>query len=175
MADCIIGSGIYELPCAQIGGIDEVYIGTFDKDFKYTLDADNQITGVLVGATPSLYAFVQDSESAGLVQTPQFNRENLAMSMQSVLNIKSFGLDKDKRNQFLILAKAPVIALIKSNSGLWYFAGLESAGRATEGLASLGTALLDHNGFTLSFTWNSLNGIYLVDEAALSDFSLITA
>lgn len=173
MADCIINSGIYELPCAQIGGINEVYIGTFDKDTKYTLDVDNVITAVLAG-TPTLYAFVQDSETAGLVQTPQFNRENLAMSMQSVLNIKSYGLDKDKRNQFLILAKAPVFALIKSNAGLWYLAGLENAGRATEGLAQLGMALLDHNGFTLSFTWNSQNGVFLVSDAGVADFTLIS-
>jgi hypothetical protein len=105
----------------------------------------------------------------------QFNRENLAVSQQVVLSIKAYELDDEKLNHFRVLSKAPVIALIQSNAGIWYMAGADSAGRATEGLAQLGIAQTDHNGFTLSVTWNSKNGLYVVTDAGLAGFTFVNA
>jgi hypothetical protein len=109
----------------------------------------------------------QDIEFAGLEQTGQFSRENGSVFYQSVLSVKFIELDKELRNLVLALGKAPVYAVIKSNAGQVYILGVESAGRATEGVASLGVAQGDLNGATLSFTFSSANGAYLMDEAVL--------
>ena len=161
---CIIDNG-YTLGCNTIGGVEKVWIGTYDADSAYTYDADNVITGVTSGTT--VYLFEQDMEFAGLIQTGQFSRENGTVFYESVLSVKFTNLDADLRNTILALGKAPVVAAVKSNAGLFYYLGVETAGRATEGTASLGVAMGDMNGATLSFTFRSANGAYLIEESVL--------
>lgn len=162
---CIIDNG-YELGCASIGGVEKVYIGTYDESVKYTLDADNMITAVATG-TPTVYLFEQDVESASLIQNGQFNRANLTVFQESILAIKLFAWTKELRNTYNALAKAPLFAVVKSNAGLYYLAGLETAGRATEGALNLGLAMGDMNGATISISWKSQNGVYLLDGSIL--------
>jgi hypothetical protein len=163
---CIIDNG-YTLGCNTIGGVEKVWIGGYDADSTYAYDADGVITGVTSGAT--VYLFEQDMEFAGLVQTGQFSRENGTVFYESVLSTKFTNLDADLRNTILALGKAPVVAIAKSNAGLYYFLGVETAGRATEGTASLGVSMGDMNGATLSFTWRSANGAYLLDAAVIGN------
>ena len=161
---CIIDNG-YSLDCNSIGGVELVYIGTYASDATYALDANDIITGVTDGGT--VYNFEQDIEFAGLEQTGNFSRENGTVFYESVLSVKFIELDAALRNTVLALGKAPVFAVVKSNAGHHYLLGLESAGRATEGTASLGVAQGDMNGATLSFTWKSQNGAYLLDSSVL--------
>ena len=161
---CIIDSG-YTLGCQSIGGIQKVWLGTYTSDATYALDVDNVITGAT--NTNTVYNLDQDIEYSGLDQTGQFNRENGTVFYESTLSVKFLELDKDLRNLILNLGKAPVYAVVKSNAGHYYLLGLETAGRATEGTASLGVALGDMNGANLSFTFKSQNGAYLMDEAVL--------
>jgi hypothetical protein len=161
---CIIDNG-YTLGCNSIGGVEKVWIGTYSSDATYTLDIASVITGVTSGQT--VYLFEQDMEFAGLNQTGQFSRENGTVFYESVLTTKFTNLDASLRNSILALGKAPVFAVVKSNAGLFYIVGVETAGRATEGSASLGVAMGDMNGATLSFTWRSQNGAYLINGALI--------
>lgn len=158
---CIIDSG-YALGCASIGGIKNVWMGTYDSSMEYTLDTStDEITAVTNGA--DVYQFEQDVAFAGLEQTGNFSRENGTVYYDSVLSLKFLELDATLRKTILALGRAPVFAIVESNAGLFYLLGLESAGRATEGVASLGTEMGDLNGATLSFTFSSKAGAYLID------------
>lgn len=159
---CIINDG-YELGCATVGGVEKVWIGTWDIDQAYTFDACNIITGVTSGIT--LYEIEQDIEYAGINQNGQFSRENGSVFYESILSLKFIELTCDLRNLIVALGRAPIFAVVKSNAGAYYAAGVESAGRATAGVLSLGVALGDMNGATLEITWKSANGIYLIDGA----------
>jgi hypothetical protein len=161
---CIIDNG-FALGCNSIGGVEKVWLGTYTAAALYTLDANNVITGVTSGGT--VYLFEQDIEFAGLEQTGQFSRENGTVFYESVLSTKFIELDAELRNTILALGRAPVFAVVKSNAGAYYLLGVESAGRATEGTASLGVAQGDMNGATLSFTWKSQNGAFLMDSTVL--------
>lgn len=161
---CIINSG-HALGCNTIGGVERVYLGTYSASATYALDSTNVITGVTSGST--VYLYEMDIEFAGLEQTGQFSRENGTVFYESVLSTKFIELDASLRNSILALGKAPVFAVVKSNAGAYYVLGVESAGRATEGTASLGVAQGDMNGATLSFTWKSQNGAYLMDSTVL--------
>jgi len=166
--NCLIENG-YPLGCVQTGGIESVWIGTYSSDFVFTLDADNIITDVASG-TPTVYKFDQDIESASLVQNGVFSRENLTTYLESVLIIKLFGWTPELRNTYNALVKAPLIAVVKMNTGTeLVYLGLESAGRATEGVLQAGQLLGDMNGATLTFTWKSANGGYMLDPAVLGD------
>jgi hypothetical protein len=157
---CIIDNG-YALGCASVGGVEKVWIGTYSPDATYQLDVNSVITGVTSAST--VYLFEQDMEYAGLNQTGVFTRENGTVHYESVLSVKFIELDSELRNTILALGKAPIYAVVKSNAGLYYLAGVETAGRATEGVASLGVAMADMNGATLSFTFKSQNGVYLMN------------
>jgi hypothetical protein len=164
---CIIDNG-YTMNCNSIGGVSKVYIGTYDQAAAWTLDVDNKVTAVTIAN--SMYNFEQDIEFAGLEQTGTYSRENGTVFYESKLSVKFIELDNDLRNTVLALGKAPIYAVIISNAGHAYILGVESAGRATEGTASLGVAQGDMNGATLSFTFKSPNGAFMtdsVDETAL--------
>ena len=76
-------------------------------------------------------------------------------------------LDCNVRNRMVELGRAPLFAVVKSNAGDYYLLGLESAGRASEGSASLGVLLGDMNGLSQSISWKSANGAFLIDSALL--------
>ena len=75
------------------------------------------------------------------------------------------GLDCNVRERLVELGRAPLIAVVKSNAGDYYLCGVETAGRASAGDASLGVALGDMNGVNLSISWKSSNGVFLMAEA----------
>lgn len=158
---CIINDG-YELGCSTIGGIEKVYLGTYDAATAYALDADSVISGVTSGAT--VYMFEQDVEYAGLNQTGAFAPENNTVYYESVLSLKFTNLDADLRNTVLALGRAPLVAVIKSNTGNYFLLGSNLAGRATASTLSLGVAMGDLNGATMEITFKSQDGAFLIDE-----------
>lgn len=161
---CIIDMG-YTLGCSSIGGVEKVWIGTYSADQAYAYDGDNIITGVTSGVT--VYLMEQDMEFAGLNQTGQFSRENGTVFYESVLSVKFIELTAELRNLVIALGRAPIFAVVKSNAGEYYACGVESAGRATAGVASLGIAQGDLNGATFEITWKTPNGVYLLDPTVL--------
>lgn len=164
MANCIIDSG-YDLGCSSIGGLEKVWIGSYSATTAYAFDTDNVVTGA-TGAN-DVYLMDMDIEFGGLEQTGTFSRENGTVFYESKLSVKFIELDKDLRNLIIKLGRAPIYAVVKSNAGHTYILGVESAGRATEGTASLGVAQGDMNGATFTFTWKSQNGAFLMDESVL--------
>ena len=159
---CIIDMG-YTLGCNTIGGVERVWIGTYDAAQAYSYDADNVVTGITSGVT--IYLMEQDIEFAGLNQTGNFSRENGSVFYESVLSVKFIELTAELRNLVVALGRAPIFAVVKSNAGGYYACGVESAGRATSGVASLGVAQGDLNGATFEITWRTPNGVFLMDDA----------
>lgn len=158
--NCTLDSG-FVLSCNTIGGIQKVWLGTWSADATYAYDANNVVTGVTSATT--VYAIEQDLEFAGLTQTGNFSRENGTVFYQSDLALKFVHLDADLRNLINALGRAPLYAVVQSNSGEYFILGVESSGRATAGDSSLGTLLGDLNGSTLTLTWKSANGAFLIN------------
>lgn len=163
---CNLNDG-YVLGCSSLGGVEKVWIGEWEPITAYTQDACGIITGLTASAPLSVYEFAQDIEHAGLVQTGQYSRENGTVFYESNMSIKLIGLDCNVRNRMVELGRAPLFAVVKSNAGDYYYLGLESAGRASAGEASLGVALGDMNGLSQTIQWKSANGAFLIDEALL--------
>lgn len=171
--NCILDNG-YALGCASVGGVEKVWLGTYSKDASYTFDSDEVVTAV--ANAPIVYSFEQDQEYAGLEQEGQFSVENGTVYYESNLTLKFNSLDKELRKTIVAIGKAPLYAVVKSNEGLYYILGVETAGRATEGTASLGVAMADRNGAELTITWKSKNGAYLIEDDVLgTDIPVDTA
>lgn len=162
--NCILNQG-YTLGCASIGGVEKVWLGTWDPDATFTYDANNVITGVTT--TEDVYLMDQDIEYAGIEQPGTISRENGTVFYDTNLSLKFIELDADLRNLLVALGRAPLFAVVKSNAGEFYFCGVESAGRASESTASLGVALGDMNGVNMTINWKSANGVFLMEESVL--------
>ena len=161
---CIIDNG-YVLSCSSIGGVEKVYLGNWSADASFAVDLNDIITGATSAST--VYSFEMDIEYGGLEQNAVPNRENGTNHLETLLSLKFIDLDASLRNTMNALMRAPLYAVVKSNSGNFYLAGLESAGRMTEGTVSLGTSMEDMNGGTATITWKSKNGVYLMDGSVL--------
>lgn len=159
--NCNLNDG-YVLGCSSIGGVELVYIGEWVNGVQVAQDTCGTITGITTTGL-TVYQFEQDIEFAGLAQTGQYSRENGTVFYESNLSIKLIGLDCNVRNRMVELGRSPLFAVVKSNAGDWYYLGLESAGRASAGEASVGTALGDMNGLSQTIQWKSANGAYLID------------
>lgn len=157
---CLINQG-YTVPCASVGGAEIVYLGNWSSETAHTMDSNNVVTAV--ANSNGVYTFEQEIETAGLVQTATTDRANLTAFMDTNMSIKLFGLDAETRNLFVDLLRAPIYAIIKSNEGLFYVAGVETPGRLSEGTASLGVALGDMNGAEITINFKSKNGVFLID------------
>lgn len=161
---CIITGG-YDLPCSSIGGAETIWLGNFSGATTYSLDADNVITGVT--SSPGVYEFLQEVEVAGVNQTIEVDRNNLSAFFITTVSLRLHNYDKEVRNRLVELLRAPVVAAIKSNEGLFYFAGVESAGRMVTGNAGTGVAYSDLNGAEVEIEFRSKNGIFLLDGTLL--------
>jgi hypothetical protein len=167
LTNCELTNG-YQLGCNIIGGVERVWIGTYEADSTYILGTGSN-ENIVVAATngPTVYLFEQDIEFAGLEQTGQYSRENGTVHYESVLSVKFIHLTNDLRNTLIALGRAPLVAVVKSNAGEYYILGVETPGRVTEGVASLGVAMGDMNGADLSVTWKSQDGAYLLEPSVL--------
>lgn len=169
--ECELSNG-WELVCTSIGGIEKVYLSTYTDDSTYTLGTSSEVTGATNAGT--YYAFNQDTGFSSLNQTMNASLENGTVYYDSVLSLKFVGLNSELRNTFLALAKAPLVAIIKSNAGEHYILGVQNAGRASAGSLSLGQNLGDHNGGTVELTWSSQDGAFLLDESIIGTDIIIS-
>ena len=151
----------YVLGCSSLGGVEKVWIGEYVDNVVYAQNTCGVITGITTTGL-TVYSFEQDIEHAGLVQTGNYSRENGTVFYESTLSIKLIGLDCEVRKRMVELGRAPLFAVIKSNSGDYYYCGLESSGRASAGEANVGTLLGDMNGLSQSISWKSANGVFLM-------------
>lgn len=162
--NCLMSSG-YVLGCQSVGGVEKVWLGTWSADTAYSFDANNVVTGVT--SANNVFEMEQDIEFAGLVQTGNFDRSTGTVFYDTDLSMKFIELDADLRNLLVQIGRAPIYAVIKSNAGQYYIAGVETAGRATAGTASLGVALSDMNGVEMTIQFKSQSGVFLMNESVL--------
>jgi hypothetical protein len=162
---CNLNDG-YVLGCSSIGGVEKVWIGEYVDNVVVTQNSCGIITGITTTGL-TVYSFEQDIEHAGLTQTGNYDRNNGTVFYDSLLSIKLIGLDCNVRNNMVELGRAPLFAVVKSNAGDYYYLGLESAGRASAGEASLGTALGDMNGLSQTIQFKSANGAFLINGSLI--------
>ena len=159
-------NGGYVLGCSSIGGVEKIWLGEYVDNVVAEFNSQSVITGITTTGL-TVYSFEQDIETAGLVQTGNYSRENGTVFYESLLSMKLFGLDATVRQRMVEIGRAPLFAVIKSNAGDYYYCGLESSGRASAGEGNLGTLLGDMNGLSQTISWKSANGVFLIDGTLL--------
>jgi len=167
---CLLNSG-YTLGCRDsIGGISLAYIGNFDADQTYTLDASNNIVGV-TGSTVSYYTFEQEMETGTFNQTGAYSTENGTIFFTQELTLMFHKNDASLRNQLLILSQANLSIIVKDQRSQYWLLGFQNGVRVTAGAMNTGKAFGDMNGVTITFTGKEPVPAYRIDD--INDFAIV--
>ena len=165
---CNLTSG-YSLGCRDsLGGIQRVYIGTWDADTVYGLtgpcDTINSIS-----PTASFYTFEQELETASFIQNGQYSTENGTSFYEQTLEITLQKLDACNRDQIKILGQGVWRVIILDQRGTYWLMGKQNPIRVTAATPQLGKAFGDLNGAVITFTGKEPEPAFpLTTAAALS-------
>jgi len=164
---CILSNG-YTLGCRDnVGGVEEVYIGTWNGTLLgYTIGTNSTITA-FTGSTVSFYKFEQEIETASFTQKSVPSIENGTLYYEQTLSITLHKLDAALRNQILILDRGKWRIIIKDRRGNYWLMGKVNPVRTTESNPGLGKAFGDLNGATITFSTKELEPAPIVDESAV--------
>lgn len=168
---CLLNSG-YDLGCRDnVGGVLKVYIGNFDPDVVYTIDAnDCDVTGVTTSGTASTYyTFEQEMESASFNQEGQYSTQNGTVFFDQQLTLMFHKNDCDLRNKLLVLSQANLSVIVVDQRGEAWLMGLQNGVRAISGNQVTGQAFGDMNGVNIT-----LQGKEPVPAHRIPDLSIFT-
>jgi hypothetical protein len=147
---CNLTSG-YSLGCRDsLGGVQRVYIGTWDADTTYNFTASNVISAI--SPTASFYTFEQELETASFMQNGQYSNENGTSFYEQTLEITLQKLDAINRDQIKVLGQGVWRILILDQRGQYWLMGKQNPVRVTAATPQLGKAFGDLNGAVLTFS-----------------------
>ncbi|RZL03525.1 MAG: hypothetical protein EOO89_28405 [Pedobacter sp.] len=174
---CILSSG-KSLACRDYqGGIKAVYIGAYNgSTLTYGMTSSstgsNMINSFTAG-TSSYYTHEQELEIGSYKETQELSIENGTVVINQELTLTFYPLDEELKNRLSALARNNWRIIYQDNNGYYYMMGLKNGCRMTGGEFSVGKALADLHGATITFTSKEpLSSTKLTTAAALQ---LITA
>lgn len=164
---CSFSQG-YDLPCSSVAGIKQVYIGNFDGGVEYTT-VTSEITAV-TNSVVDYYTIEQKIETAEYTETIQASFENGTVFNECSLTITLFNNTKELAELINTIKRANLSVIIEDNAGnYWLLGGADAfAAYVSGGDRSLGKALGDLNGATLTIMCKSLNGSELIDPTLIN-------
>ena len=169
---CILNEG-YTLGCRDnIGGIQEVYIGTWNgSDLTYTLGT-NSVIDSFGGTFSGFYTFEQEIETGSFTEAGVYSTENGTAFYEQTLEITLQKLDAIIRNQVLILGQGKWRILILDQRGTYWLMGYQNPVRVSAATPGLGRAYGDLNGAVITFLGKEPEPAYVVNPLAAAQLIL---
>lgn len=153
--NCLDGLTSYPLGCREAAGTQIVYLSPYSGSSVWTYDADGMVTGATNPGT--FYSFPQRLETAEFIPGEgQYSNENGTAFYNENLNIVLHKYQQSLRNLVYTLGKAEVVALVKTQTGKIFLVGEENGMLVTASNSSVGKALGDLNGTTISLQSKSI-------------------
>ena len=149
---CLLANGRAEVCKDTVGGLKNLYIANFDiQAADVTYDATNTDLITAITGIANLYKFELKGNSTFL-QNINSSRENGTTFFEQVLNVELKNQDVATTKSIKILAYGRPHAIIETNDGQYFIAGLLRGMDVTAGTIENGTALGDFSGYKLTFT-----------------------
>lgn len=175
---CVLTYG-YNVPCRAVGGIQAVWIGTFNSGLVYTYDNSapgvtssyGTITG-FTGSTSSFSKFEQNLETASLAQTGQFSVENGSAFYEQTCEITLYQLTQAITEQINILGKGRWRIIVLDQNGNYWLMGKQNPVNVSAATPGLGKAYGDLNGAVITFMGKEPEPITQVSSAALASLGI---
>jgi hypothetical protein len=164
------------LGCVKsIGGIKGVYLASFDDVNSFAVDGDGKITGFTMASSKKFYQYltVQETSSAGFA--PTANVQNQSLYFNETLTLALHKYDATLRNQIIAMASNTLVAVVETQSGVFYYLGERSGLDINGGEGSTGTAAADRNGVSLTFQGINANPPREVAAAVVAGSDFIQA
>jgi len=169
---CIINTG-YTLGCKDsLGGVQEVFIGSFSGSTEFTIDGTTDEITAISGIN-NLYTFQQRQEQAEFVQTGNHSIENGTNFWEQVVSLIFTKNTADLRNTLKLLSQSTLFVLVKDQNGIYWMVGQQNGADLTASTASVGKAFGDLNGVTVSITAKEPYPARVVTEAAFATLPII--
>jgi hypothetical protein len=178
MANCPIAYG-YTIPCKASGGIQSVWIGTYNSGLLYTVDSSapgitssyNTITG-FSGSTSSFYKFEAQLETASVVEAGGFSNENGTAFYTQTVEITLHNMSQALVEQINILGKGRWRIIVLDQNGLYWLVGKQNPVNVSASTPGLGKAYGDLNGSVITFIGKEPEPIRQVSSAALASLGI---
>ncbi len=137
----------------SIGGVAEFWIANMPEDFAAATDGSGEVTG-LSGTGLEYFKFEctnAQGASSLMNDNPTVNDANGTSFFDQTATYVLNKMEKAKRNEVKMIARAKMSIIIKDNNGTYWLMGETNGVRLVSGENGTGTALGDRNGYSLSF------------------------
>jgi len=137
----------------SIGGVAEFWIANMPTDFAAATDGSGEVTG-LSGNGLEYFKFEctnAQGASSLMNDNPTVNDANGTSFFDQTATYVLNKMEKAKRNEVKMIARAKMSIIIKDNNGTYWLMGETNGVRLVSGENGTGTALGDRNGYSLSF------------------------
>ncbi len=157
------------------GGIQEVYIGKYEKNQTYVLGTSSNIDQItsFTGTTASFFTFEQTLEAAEFTDVPSANIENHTSMFTQTLTIILPKMTAELNKLVRILNQGKWRAIYLDKNGNYFYLGDKGGLTLTGGAGGAGKTMDSLNGYTLTFEGKEQSSALQVTTAAA--LSLITA
>lgn len=151
---CILSSS-WNLGCRdKQGGIQSVYIGSWNTTLGFTIGATPSLITAFTGGTTAsnpFYTFQQELESASFTQKSVANTDNGTVFYEQTLSINLQGLDAATADRIRILDQGKWRIIVLDQNGRYWLLGKQSGARTTESTPGVGKLMGDLNGAMITF------------------------
>ena len=128
---CILNQG-WLLGCRDnTGGIQEIYIKSFQATASYTYDITNQVGTSSVPET--FYKFEQTSEASEFTQAGQHSIENGTNFYNQNVNMVFLKYQASLRDLVYVLAQKELLIIIKDQNGNYFMIGEQNGANLVAG------------------------------------------
>ena len=149
-----------------IGGVSEFYV--IDKSkVTPTPTVVNGVITVIPTGTDNFSTYKVKKQTASLVQTATIVEANDSIMYTNVLTVKINKLSTAARTELVQLVKGQLAIIVKLNSGVFLYLGMDNEVSVTGLVANSGTAFQDFNGYDLTFTDMSFDMVYEVSAGII--------
>ena len=177
---CLLANG-RGLECREaVGGVRKVYFANNGSMGTFTIDSDGQLT--VVGTAASVYEYALNPQGSEYVETVTVSEENGTVFYEQVLTLSLPNLSKDALKYLKVLSQGRFQVFVEDNNvneanglGQCYLVGAYNGATVTGGTVSVGKALGDMSGYTLTITGREQRAALFVEPATTDQFDSLGA
>jgi len=161
---CALTQG-YTLDCKNsTGGIVEIYF--IEKaNVTSVTEASGVVTALTKATGKRFWKYELPKDAGSLTETITGSVENGTVFYSSELILVVNKLNVAVRNELKLLAQNTLIAVVKTNSGLYWMVGKDRGIDLTTGTSGTGTAFGDRSGYSLTFSGSEPAPMLNVNDA----------
>lgn len=155
------------LGCASVGGIQTLYIGTYNGSaMGFTIGSTASLITGFTGATVSFYQMQQQPSSGEYTSPGSINVQNNATGYTQTLTFMVYQMSAQTSNLIQTLGQGVFRVLFLNRAGKYFMMGINAQCNVTAIEGGSGVGLSDLNGHTITITSEDYVPYYEVTAAA---------